>query len=75
MINFITRRRKMRKNARCAAKVETASSSLTTSASEADQIWTRDFALHPRTSPADKEHGVEKAERLEVAVGEKLGCH
>ena len=73
MISFITRNRNIRKSARCAAKPD-ASSNLTTSRSEADQIWTRDFALHPRTSPADQDHGVQKAERLEAAVGEKLGC-
>jgi len=73
MINFITKKRKMYKNARFAAKVE-ASSNLTTPRSEADQIWTRDFALHPRTSPADQDHEIQKAETLEAAVGEKLVC-
>lgn len=63
----------MRKSAHCAAKVEP-SSNLTMSRSEADQMWTRDFALHPRISPADQDRGIENAERLEAAVGEKLSC-
>lgn len=74
MISFIIRKMNMRKRVRCAAKVRRASSSLSTSICEADQIWTRDFALHPGTSPAPQDGGIEKIEKLEVAVCEKLGC-
>lgn len=73
MISFITRKRGMRKGARCAVKIAGTNPDLTTTKHEADQVWTRDLALHPQSSQAQQNRDIKKVEKLEAAVGEKLG--